>query len=245
MSGVAPPELPEPAGPGRGPGSEQRRVALLALVVAGVAVVIAIAAVGVAITALARSDNGRVAAAGPSPTGVRVPAGTTAPAPDGSAPATTGPAAAPSESDGGIVVPTTEPEVAYQDRELRIQPPSVCGGTRLVDVDEPRVSPEANLAEFSYGACGTPIAQVDVADGLQISTVPSPTATATDCAKAIRDGPVNEPLTPTAGMNLCLVTSRTQAADEGQSQKIVLLSVLSIAKDGTMVARLSAWKLAP
>lgn len=110
-------------------------------------------------------------------------------------------------------MPDQEPAIAYQDHELRIQPTVDCGGERAVDLDEPRVGLSSDLGgvEFVYASCGGVVPQIDVNDGLAISTVPGPTSSALDCLRAIRDAPVNEPLTPHSGLTLCLATLRAEA----------------------------------
>jgi hypothetical protein len=218
-------------------------VALLAIAVAFAAVVIAVVATGVAVTALSRANSRPVQAAGtvnpPPPQApsspAQSPAGTASPA---------GPAgpAAPS-GDEEVPVPEQEPAIRYQEHELRIQPTEECAARRTVDVDEPRVGADPATSELSYGRCTGTTAQLDIVDGLAISDVPSPTATALDCLKRIRDAPINEPLTPVAGLTLCLATSRQQANEEGITRKVVRIAVRTVADDGTIVARVTAWDL--
>jgi hypothetical protein len=76
-----------------------------------------------------------------------------------------------------------------------------------------------------------------------ISDVQTATANAQDCARRIRDAPINEPLTPHAGLTLCVATSRAEADAEGITRKVVRIAVRTVAEDGTITVRVTAWDL--
>jgi hypothetical protein len=248
----------DPGRPARAPGEGRRDRApggRFAIAVAFVAVIVAVAALGVAVTALARA-NGKTQTVAASQTPAAVPpaapSGQTPP-PDTSVPASTAadtsvPSAAATSgpgSDEDVPVPETEPQLAYQEHELRIQPAGSCSDRRSVDLDEPRVGADQARSEFSYGTCSGTVAQLDFADGLGLADVPSPTATGLDCLRRIRDAPINEPLTPVAGLTLCITTNRDEAAQEGNPRRVVRMAIRSVAGDGTIVVRVTAWNLAP
>jgi hypothetical protein len=130
-----------------------------------VAVVVAVAALGVAVTALARSGDAKAQAVATTPAPPSAgPAGTDQPAPTATdVPATSGPAAR-SSDDEAVPIPETEPQIAYQEHELRVQPTASCGNRRSVDLDEPRVGADVDHSEFSYGVCTGTVAQLDFVD---------------------------------------------------------------------------------
>jgi hypothetical protein len=217
-------------------------VATLARGVAFVAVVLAVVAIGVAVTALSRTSDGKTQA------------GATTQAPPAPAPATTRQApptdpsapvapSAGSSPEGEPPVPDSEPQIAYTEHELRIQPSVSCSNERLVDLDEPRVGADDNKAEFSYGVCGGTVAQLDFVNELGLADVSSPTASGRDCLLRIQDAPINEPLTPSAGLTLCVRTLQNEAAQEGITRKVIRIAIRSVAGDGTMVVRVTAWNL--
>jgi hypothetical protein len=208
--------------------------------------VVAVAALGVAVTALARSGNAKVQAAATTQPPAQPSAGPGST--DQASPTDTAAAPSPSVQPSGdeeVPIPQTEPQIAYQDHELRIQPTPSCGNQRTVDLDEPRVGADSDRSEFTYGLCSGTVAQLDFADGLGLSDVPSPTATALDCLHRIADAPINEPLTPAPGLTLCLTTSRNEATQEGVTRKVIRIAIRSVAGDGTIVVRVTAWDLAP
>jgi hypothetical protein len=143
------------------------------------------------------------------------------------------------------VTPDADFQVVYEGQELRVQPMGSCDEQRYVDVDEPRVGATRETAEFSYGkdCSGGVKAKIDVADGLPVSLVTSESATAKDCAEAIRNGPVNEPLVPSDQTRLCLVTSAEDAQSQGTSQKVALIVVTGILQDGTMNIQVTTWSV--
>lgn len=152
----------------------------------------------------------------------------------------------PSAVDTDRVVPEANFTLAYQNSRLTVRPPlDSCGESRSVDVDEPRVGAAKPFAEFSYGvSCGTAAkAQIDIEGEDVPVSLASPTDDARDCAESIRNDPINEPLTPSAPMSLCLLTSPDTARNEGISRKVVLIVIDDIKQDGTMSLSLTAWNV--
>jgi len=221
-----------------------RRAQLLALV----ALAAALIAILASMTALARQPGPSSASSLSTVTSTAAPASepstkssserpSTAPVTDESSAGT-------SVIDTRRVTPDADFQPVYEHKEQRVQPPAECGALRYVDVDEPRVGVTQETAEFGYGkrdCSGGAKAQIDVADGLPISLVDNELATAKDCAEAIQNGPVNEPLVPTDKTRLCMITSDESAKAQGTSQKVVLVVVTGISQDGTMVIQLTAW----
>jgi hypothetical protein len=98
-------------------------------------------------------------------------------------------------------------------------------------------------SEFLYAGCATDVPQLDFSPGLTIAEVVSPTATALECLNQLQVAPINEPLTPRAGLTLCVVTSRADADEQGITRKVARLAIGSIAGDGTLAVRVTAWDL--
>lgn len=216
-----------------------RRAQLLALVALAAAVIAILTSVTVLVT---RPEP--VAAS--SPTAASTTARSTEPSGERStAPSSVGASSAEtSVIDTRQVTPDAAFQLVYEHKEQRVQPPESSGYLRYVDVDEPRVGADQETAEFGYGKRDSGLgarAQIDVAEGLPISLVESENATAKDCAEAIQNGPVNEPLVPTEKTRLCLITSAEAARAQGTSQKVVLIVVTAISQDGTMIIQASAW----
>ena len=148
-----------------------------------------------------------------------------------------------SSVDTASVRPEADFKLEYEKHALRVLPQKSCGELRYVDLDEPRVGVPASGSEFGYGQpCGGGKAQIDVTDDLLISTADD-NAIARDCADSIRNAPINEPLVPTDRASLCLLTSASDAEDEGISRKLVLITVDSVAADGTMNLLVTAWSI--
>lgn len=152
----------------------------------------------------------------------------------------------PSSKDTDRVVPEANFTLAYQSSPLTVRPPlDGCGSPRFVDVDEPRAGAAEAFSELSYGvSCGNAAkAQIDILDDDVPISLASPTDDARDCAESIRNGPVNEPLVPSAPMSLCLLTSPDTARNEGITRKVVLIVIDDIKQDGTMSLSLTAWNV--
>jgi hypothetical protein len=217
-------------------------------VLASTALLVSVVALGLAAGALARANSGSSpaasAATAPSPTDTG--GSTDTDLPTETLPPTDLPTSdSASPDDTGLVIPTGDFTVAYTRQLLRVQP--VCDPLRYVDLDEPRVSSveegtEEPTAEFDYGCSYTP-PKMDFDTSVQIATVPSPNATARDCAEAIRSGPTSSPVVPTGELNLCIITSAAEADQEGIEQKIVRLTVTSVAKDYTVNIQVTAWNV--
>ena len=212
-----------------------------ALLIAGFALLIALIAVAAAGLALSRQGDSTIAVSNSTP-GTAV---SQAPAPSASVSAST--------PEGGLVdstptdiVPSGAYSVAYEGKTIRVQPP--CSGNssyRYVDLDEPRVGVESEKSEFYFGSAysctGQPRMEIDRV--VALAPAPSASASPEDCAEAIRSGPISPPVVATSKLSVCLRTSRAQADQEGITQKMILVTVTSIAKDGTTAFTLSAWDI--
>lgn len=240
---------PSAAGPalaasGRPP-SSRGRIGLLALGVATVALLVALAAVAAAVTALRRAEEAQrqaQAVAGSAEPDAPPPA------PPGDAPAPADPS--PTEAGDPIVSGEEQPlnpEAAFKlkyDKEtltLRVG----CTSSLYIDLDDPRVGVSQNNADLIFRAkcdneaatlkLGTDVAGATVDDG----GAPSPG----DCAKRIqvaRIGPgIDIPVQP--GVVLCMSTSEAAARAQGLTQKLVVVQVKAVGRDGTVTVEATAW----
>jgi len=140
------------------------------------------------------------------------------------------------------VRPEADFQLEYEKEALRVAPLQDCK-FRFVDLEGPRGGVSETAAEFGYGQCGDfAKPRMDVVDDVPISAGDN-NAIARDCAEAIRNGPINEPLTPSAQTSLCLLTSATTAEQEGITRKMVLVTIDSIAEDGTLSLLVTAWSV--
>ena len=220
------------------------RTTWLALGTAGIALVVALFSVLVSAVALHRSSNTHTVAAGSAARPSVSPTDTSGGDPPTSAQTSTDnpvvsttDASVPTDSE--TIDPKADYTIAYRGERLRIQP--TCG-SRYVDLDEPRVGTGSGNSELSYSNCSG--RQLDNTSGVAaVAQVTSPDASPGDCAEAIRTAPINLPIPPSAGLNLCVVTSNSEAIAEGISQKVVLLTIDSIAEDDTLDVTVSAWEI--
>ncbi|HEX5496228.1 MAG TPA: hypothetical protein VFX70_16810, partial [Mycobacteriales bacterium] len=205
------------------------RLALGAAGAAGAALVLAAVALLVSVHALNRSGTvpRTVAAGAPSAT----PAATHDPTVADSSSDDTGTDPAP--TDAQTIDPKADYQVAYRGEKLRVQPN--CFDGRPVDLDEPRVGSEQSAAELEYrGGCNGEPRDLSGENIDAAATVTSPDAAPQDCAEAIRTAPVTLDFPPSAGTNLCIVTSAEAAGAEGIDQKLALVTIDGIADDGTI-----------
>lgn len=240
---IAPEPVPRPLGPD--PAAQlasARRAARTAQWVAVAAVTIATIAVVVSLAALAntRGNNTGSAVAATSPGSDTAPAQTT----EMTATTTTASRTGATRStlvNTGDVRPEAQFKLRYEKQPLRVAPLRGCEH-RYVDLDEPRVGVSSTTAEFGYGGpCGGgPKPELDITDDVAVSTADS-NSIARDCAEAIRNGPVNEPLVPTEQTSLCLLGSAKAAEDEGNPRRLFLVKIDSIAADGTLSLLVTAW----
>jgi hypothetical protein len=222
------------------------------LVVSALALVVGLAGVALSAVALSHSDdavnlaekaNNRPAAA--APTTAATTEAAPAPAPTGTeatTPATEEPAgdtATPSD-----ISPTADYTTAYEGEHLRVRSTG-CGGNFMeVDLDEPRVAGEnIYLGEFSFEGCEAP---GKLSTNLAVAEVSGPTATPHDCLETIRTDPGRNPIAPTRGTTLCFVTDQKKAASEGETQKLVFVTVDSVSVDNRTVVlnvTMKAWNV--
>jgi hypothetical protein len=236
---------PGPPAPPRGPDPLQqlaaaRRTARTAAVIAVTSLAVAAIAVVLALASLAKARSTTSATASTAASGAG--SGTVSSQPV----ASTSGAAAVTRSmpvATASVRPDADFKIEYEKKALRVTPMSGCE-LRYVDLDEPRVGVAQAIAEFGYGGpCGGgPKPAIDVEDELPIS-MGNDNAIARDCAEAIRTGPINEPVVPADQTSLCLLTSASAAEKEGITRKLVLVTIDSIAADGTLNLLVTAWNV--
>ncbi|MEU4558633.1 hypothetical protein AB0F72_09585 [Actinoplanes sp. NPDC023936] len=233
------------------PPQQRGYLLVITLVVAALALVVGLAGVVLSAIALGRSDeaselakqaNTKPVAAAPTTEATADPPapeptdpGSAAPAPEYPSGATTTPA---------DISPTADYTVSYQGEHLRVRSVG-CGGDHMaVDLDEPRVAGAGRYStDFGVQGCNAP---GEIITNLPIATVSGPAATPFDCLETIRTDPGRSPIAPTRGMTLCLVTDQQKATSNGESQKIVFVTVDSISVDRETVVlnlTLKAWDM--
>ncbi|HEX5494322.1 MAG TPA: hypothetical protein VFX70_07105, partial [Mycobacteriales bacterium] len=103
---------------------------------------------------------------------------------------------------------------------------------------------EQSAAELEYqGGCNGAQRELSGENIDAAATVTSPNAAPQDCAEAIRTAPITLDFAPSAGTNLCVVTSAATADAEGIDQKLALVTIDDIAEDGTIALTVSAWNI--
>ncbi len=218
-----------------------------AVVLAAAALIVALGALGVSALALARSD--RTAAAGTAAATTparRLPSGQAAATP----PAAISPASQAAEPtptvSAGEINPSATFETVYQAQKLTIEGVCENNNTKVgnIDIDEPRVGADQARSELQYTNCSSPGYALGYAGpALHIARIGSATASPNDCADALRTAPIGLPIAPSQGLSLCIETDAAQAQSEGISQKLALLTVNSIASDGTLAVTLTTWQV--
>jgi hypothetical protein len=221
------PDRPSPEkGSNRGP-----------MMLAGLALFVAVVAAGVSIVALSQASRPAAAAAGATPTG-----GSTAPAANPSVDVTP-------TDDTGTTAPSSEPTsdptdgpdpsgvytVAYAAEPLVLQPSG-----RYVDLDAPSGNSSSAVYELQYNGFA-PAAKLEFNNDVALASIASPAPTANDCVQQLRRAPIDPTFTPSKGQQVCVLTSRSAADDQGTRQKVVLMKIDSITEDGTLNLTLSAW----
>lgn len=221
-----------------------RRTARLALVVAATSFAVALLATVLATVAIGSKDEGAATPGAAQPSDA-APSAAGDPSSPTSDPAETSTRPTTSARSTGPVEPEAVFELQYQKQVLRVQAPAECGEQRYVDLDEPRVGVERPTAEFGYGddcGAGKPRLFVTSTDAQLSRGVAG--GTARDCAEEIRNGPINDERVLQAGDSYCMVTSPTQADNEGMDLKVVLLTVLELGdSDALAVIEVSAWRV--
>ncbi|GAA2555848.1 hypothetical protein GCM10010435_28080 [Winogradskya consettensis] len=150
-------------------------------------------------------------------------------------------------AEPAATVPSLDAQTQYKTRytgqTLRI-PPS-CNSSVYIDLDEPRVQTESNVAELIYNnPCGVGTAQFSLRNDVTASAVPSEAVTPIECAEQIRTSPLgtaDEPIR--RGSVYCVKTSPNDAQATGITWKMVILAVTATAQDGTVTLKASAWDI--
>ncbi|MFG1924316.1 hypothetical protein [Cryptosporangium sp. NPDC048952] len=212
-------------------------LAVLAILIGGIATITGIIAVGRAATAESAAERAASAAA----SAVAWAGATQAvPQPVVPAPSSASPTPPPSPSpslDPDRLDPGANYELAYSAQLVRVQP-STCEGTD-VDLDEPRVLPPAG-ADAAYRSCADGF-HLDFDESSRFAVVADPQASAGGCVNAIRADPGVGWVSPTPGTTVCVLTSRLAAEPQRLSTKLARLNVESVEADGTLVAAVTAW----
>lgn len=138
----------------------------------------------------------------------------------------------------------TQYTVRYTDKPLTIAPS--CSQTVYLDLDEPRVQADQNVADFRYlDSCGAEPASFRMQDGVDGAKVSSDKATPASCADQIVASPLLHGLNFPVhrGDVFCLTTSLDNARSSGITWKMVVLTVQATAQDGTVSLKVSAWDI--
>ncbi|WP_345727523.1 hypothetical protein [Cryptosporangium minutisporangium] len=214
-------------------------LAVLALLIGGVATVAGVVAVGRASTAQVAAERAASEAASAAADARAAPTSGASQQAVVPAPASAPPSApaAGSTLDPDRLDPRSNYELAYTEQLVRAQPSS-CEGTD-VDLDEPRVLPPTG-ADAAYRNCADGF-HLDFDESSRFAVVTDPQASAGECANAIRADPGVGWVSPTPGTTVCVLTSRLAAEPQGLSTKLVRLHVQTVEADGTLAAQLTAW----
>jgi hypothetical protein len=203
------------------------------------ALLFAVLALCIAVVALSRADGARHSAETAARSGGTsiqpAPGSDTASPGTSDSPDTVGTSTAPPTDS---VQPTAIYRVHYQAQRLRVpivQTSADYDYNDYIDLDEPRVGGDERGAELSLDQTGS------FSSSLPRAQVSSPNASAQDCAQAIRTAPLTRDVAASKDLNLCFQTDLDTATAQGITQKIVLLSVTAVAKDGTVNVMVTAW----
>jgi hypothetical protein len=233
-----------PAGGGAPRGG---RLAAFALAVAGLASLVAVVAVVVAVlainragdaqrdaeSALAAKAGGGASPAAPAPTDH--PAGT--PAAGGEQPGAT--------ATVGPPLPPINPEANYRmvAQKVSVSMQSISCQEQYLDVDGPQVSnDEQSGSELTITSCSGP-ESFELRPGMVGSRMDSAAVGPLDCARATRTAPIAEDvLVPVRqGVVLCVLTSFDEANKTGITQKLALVEVTAVGKDGLASIQVTTW----
>lgn len=250
MTGASPPIPPPTPGSSPQPGGQQQKAGNPSkrparLIMLG-ALMVSLLSLVVALTSFATARVAREQAAD----AVRLAEAQSGQDADGSSPAgdpvavppTAGPrtpAAAPQS-----LHPQADFVLRYSNEVLNLQVTQADDG--YVDLNEPRVTFDQSQADLvlrlSYGS-ETP--QIDLeSSAVTAARADTPELTPEDCLELIRTGPLPpsaEVPTP-RGTVLCILTSLTRAVEDGISQKLVVLRVTALGRDGLVTIELNAWE---
>jgi hypothetical protein len=217
----------------------------LTFLIAVLALVIAVVAALLAWRANSRAGEALDKLAPPPPTTAASAPGLTPTTASTSQPAAT------DEPTGGAtggappeLSPQTKYTVKYTDQPLRIA--AECGVSVNVDLDEPRVQVDSEIAEFSYfNSCGSNpgpyITFKPEVDGTEADT---DSMQPTDCGDRIRTSPLptgNHPVRK--GQLYCITTSWSAAQGSARTWKMATFLVTGIGQDGALTVKASAWDI--
>jgi hypothetical protein len=218
----------------------------LTFLISVLALVVAVLAFLLAWRANSRAGEALDKLAGPAPTTAAASAPGNAPT-TGSTPQ---PTASDEPTDGSTAAAApelnaqTKYTVKYADQPLRIA--AECGASVNVDLDEPRVQVDSEIAEFSYfNSCGSNpgpyITFKPEVDGTEADT---DAMQPTDCGDRIRTSPLptgNHPVRK--GQLYCVTTSWTAAQSSARTWKMATFLITGIGQDGALTVKASAWDI--
>lgn len=222
------------------------RLAAFALLTAGLATVIALVSIMVAVLALSRAGDARRDA--------RAALAGATEGPTGAAPTATGqPAGAPTTDQtqpeatatDGEQLPPINPEANYRQvaQKVSVSMQAISCNEQYLDVDGPAVSNEEHRgSELSITACSGPESFQLLGDVVG-SRMDSSAVGPRDCAQATRTSLIaKDALVPVRqGVVLCVLTSFDEADRTGISQKLALLEVTAVSKDGQASIQVTTW----
>ncbi|AGL17957.1 hypothetical protein [Actinoplanes sp. N902-109] len=139
----------------------------------------------------------------------------------------------------------TQYKVKYTDQTLKVRPD--CGYGVYVDLDEPRVQVESDVAELNFSNNCTTAGTIhfELSNDVFGSAVDSESVTPIECAEQVRTSPLaqgrDEPVR--RGSVYCIMTSRNAAQASGISWKMVILSVTSTSQNDTVTLKVSSWDI--
>jgi hypothetical protein len=207
--------------------------------VALVAIVVAVLAMGRAGDAKRDAEAALAAGAGvPTPvvpTATGQPAATpTADEPQPDATATVGPQ-----------LPPINPEANYRmvAEKASVSMQAISCNEQYLDVDGPAVSnDEQSGSELAVTSCSGP-ESFQLTSDVVGSRMDSAAVGPLDCARATRTAPITDgALVPVRqGVVLCVLTSFAEANKTGITQKLALVEVTTVAKDGQAGVQVTTW----
>jgi hypothetical protein len=219
---AAPPPRKPPAGPRRSStGAAAAVTAVASLLIAAGAIAIAVYALDVAREA---KSQAAIAASGNQP-----------------------PAAAPTAAPSPTVAPTPTPTTPAFAAELsgavlRIPPAESLCASVYVDVDTLRIG-EYTGHEFYVSRCqGQHVIRIDRKDGA-VPTSPSPTPEM--CASQL-NGAASAPeivLDVRAGLTFCVLTSKSDAQQQGMPQRLAIVEVRAVGSDQSLATVVSTYRV--
>jgi cytoskeletal protein RodZ len=131
---------------------------------------------------------------------------------------------------------------AYQDEHMRIEAAGCYLSWKYdIDFDTPRIDP-AGGSDASFNGCDPGSIQSD----LRKAEVSGPGATPEECLERIRTQPSLSVIPISKDLTICFETNGAAAANQGQTQKIVLMTIAGVSSDNgrTILSfSLNAWNV--